>query len=298
MMARYTGLFSNKAVLKACGLTRQGLAKARKARGAVSYMEQRTVEVVKLARQQAPRMGSRPIFYTYGVDFTGVNRFEKTVAKLGLTVAVKKKKKIQTTHGLRQPADANLINGLLLDAPRQVIVGDITYFWGRGRLYYIFTLKDAYSGLILGLTASSNLRAENAVKTLKKAFKLGGKHSFKGTVHHSDAGSQYKGNAYKKLLRDNNMPMSIADNCIQNGIAEQFNGLVKNDYLAFRDIANVGQLNRELGKLQHFLNNKRTVKGLGNRTPAAFELAMAALPAEKRMKKILYDFNGTEGKPP
>jgi putative transposase len=295
MMHKYPDKFAKAAVLDVCGLSRQGFAKALRAKTAVTALDLRVAAVVNTARHDAPRIGARPMFHTYKVGFTGINRFEQTVAKLGLGVAIKKKRRIQTTNGIHEPGDVNLINGLELDRPRQVIAGDITYFTGRGRPYYIFTLKDAYSGLVLGLTGSNNLRAENAVKTLKKALGFGGA---AGAIHHSDAGSQYKSNGYKKLLRASGMAMSIADNCLENGMAEQFNGLIKNDYLVFRDIANVRELNRELKRLQYFLNNKRTVRGLGDLTPAAFERYCATLPPEHRMKKKLHDFTGGKHKPP
>jgi putative transposase len=271
------------------------LAKALQAKTAVTALDLRVAAVVNTARQQAPRIGARPMFHTYKVDFAGINRFEQTVARLGLGVIVRRKRRIQTTDGVYEPEDVNLINGLELNRPRQVIAGDITYFTSRGRLYYIFTLKDAYSGLILGLTGSNNLRAENAIKTLKKALRFGGT---AGAIHHSDAGSQYKSNDYKKLLQASGMIMSIADNCLENGMAEQFNGLIKNDYLMFRDIDTVRKLNRELKRLQYFLNNKRTVQGLGFLTPAAFEQFTAALPVEQRMIKKLHDFTSSKLKPP
>jgi putative transposase len=295
MTQKYPDRFSKAAVLRVCGISRQGLAKALRAKTAVTALDLRVAAVVGTARREAPRMGARPMFHTYGVGFVGINRFEQAVARLGLGVAIRKKKRVRTTDGIRGPEDLNLIKGLELNGPRQVIAGDITYFASKGRPYYIFTLKDAYSGLILGLTGSDNLRAENAVRTLKKALGLGG---LAGAVHHSDAGSQYKSNAYKKLLLANNMAMSIADNCLENGMAEQFNGLIKNDYLMFRDIGNVRQLNRELKRLQCFLNNKRTVRGLGDLAPAAFERYWATLPPERRMKKKQHDFASGKPDPP
>jgi transposase InsO family protein len=298
IMQKYPDRFSKTAVLAVGGLSRQGLVKALRAKTEKEGLDLQVATVVNTARQEAPRIGARSMFHTYKVEFTGVNCFEQTVARLGLGVPVRKKRKIQTTCGIHEPEDVNLTNGLVLNRPRQVIAADITYFTAKGRLYYIFTLKDAYSGLILGLTGSNNMRAENAIKTLKAAFRLGSAASFEDCIHHSDAGGQYKSNGYKKLLHDNNIKVSIADNCLENGMAEQLNGLIKNDYLMFKSISNVGQLNRELRKLQCFLNNKRTIECLGYLTPAAFEQLNSALPPDKRMKKKLYDFTTKTNKPP
>jgi putative transposase len=298
MMQKYPDRFSKAAVLDFGGLSRQGLAKALQAKTVKSGLDLQVAAVINTARQDAPRIGARPIFHTYNIQFMGINRFEQAVARLGLGVAVRKKRRLQTTCGIHEPQDVNLTNGLVLNRPRQVIAADITYFTTKGRLYYIFTLKDAYSGLILGLTGSNNMRAENATKTLKTALRMGGAAAFEACIHHSDAGGQYKSNSYKKLLHDNNMKMSIADNCLENGMAEQLNGLIKNDYLMFRSINNVRQLNRELRRLQCFLNNKRTIECLGHLTPAAFEQLTISLPPDRRMKKKLYDFTDNKDKPP
>lgn len=297
-MEKQAGQFNQSDILGHSGLSRQGFHKARRSKAVLCVLEERITAIVHKARREAPRIGARSMFYSYAVDFMGVNRFEQEISRLGLGVSIRKRKKIQTTDGVYEAQDINLIHGLELYRPRQVIASDITYFVSRGRLYYIFTLKDAYSGLILGLTGSDNMRAENAVRTLRMGLKFGHSSDFRGTIHHSDAGSQYKSKSYKSLLKDNEMLMSIAENCLENGMAEQLNGLIKNDYLAFRNINNTRHLNKELRLLQGFLNNKRTVKGLGNLTPAAFEQLTLSLPPEQRMKKLLYDFRQSKVKPP
>lgn len=75
-----------------------------------------------------------------------------------------------------------------------------------------------------------NMYAVNALKLLTELSKLRGDNIF-GCIHHTDGGSQYKAHIYKKMLNKLKMKQSIAENCLQNGMAEQLNGLIKNGYL-------------------------------------------------------------------
>lgn len=290
MLNKYHNQFSNQEILDLVGISRQGFFKDHQRQQSVQHLINQVEQAVTEARKQSKRMGARALFYTYGVNFTGVNKFEKIVSDLGLGVAKRTKKRIITTDGVHEEKDVNLINGLCLTHCRQAIAGDITYFWSRGGLFYIFTLKDLYSGLILGLTGSKSLHAENAIITLREALSNKTHPWLKGTIHHTDAGSQYKSTAYKNLLAKKKLRMSIADNCLENGAAEQFNGLLKNDYLCFERIENVGQLNKELQHVKKFLNEVRKVKQLGFKSPVEFESAMMNLAPDQRKKKQLHDF--------
>ena len=53
----------------------------------------------------------------------------------------------------------------------------------------------------------------------------------RGCILHSDNGSQYDSTAYKKMLSDEGIQISRAENCLENGSAENLNSIVKNMYL-------------------------------------------------------------------
>lgn len=230
-------------------------------------------------------MGARVMFYHLGITEIGVNKFENILSKNNLSVIIKKKR-IITTNGVYDQADKNLINGLILNNINQVISGDITYVILKTKTYYIFTLKDMYSKRVLGLWGSENMLAINAVKTLKQALKIR-RDDIKDCIHHSDAGSQYKSNIYKSELKKNNLKMSIAENCLQNGMAEQLNGVLKNDYLG-TEIKSINDLNKKLNQIKELINNERPVEALGYRTPIEFE-EWIKKQIEKPIIK-LYDF--------
>lgn len=138
------------------------------------------------------------------------------------------------------------------------------------------------------LLGTDNMQAINALKLLKEVVKFRGKDIY-NCIHHSDAGSQYKAKIYKDYLKTNNMSMSIAENCLQNGMAEQLNGLLKNGYIT-EEIKNVKHLNTVLKKIVKTLNDETPVKALGYKTPKEFENELKTLKEEERIKIQLYDF--------
>jgi transposase InsO family protein len=228
------------------------------------------------------------MFYKLKIDSVGINKFEMIVSQNQLGVKLKRKR-IITTHGVYEDSDVNLINGLELTGINQVISGDITYLKQGVKTYYIYTLKDMYSKRIVGLYGSDNLRAASALEPLKQTIKLRGK-SIANCIHHSDAGSQYKANIYKNKLKQNKMRMSIAENCLENGMAEQLNGLIKNNYI-HTNFKNLNELNKMLKKIKSILNEEIPVKALKYKTPLQFEEELKTIRMDKRMKIKLYDFN-------
>ena len=230
-------------------------------------------------------MGARVLYHRLNIQKLGINKFERIVSSSGLSVVIRKRR-IVTTTGIYEKSDQNLINGLMLNNINQVIAGDITYLILRDKTYYIFTLKDMYSKRIVGLYASEYMLAVNAIITLKQVLKLRG-NGIRHCIHHSDAGSQYKSIRYKKLLKSNQMLMSIANNCLENGMSEQLNGILKNDYI-IKDVKNVNQLNTHLNEIKRLINEERPVKDLNYKTPVAFENWITTLDHKPEIQ--LYNF--------
>ena len=235
-------------------------------------------------------MGSRAMYHQLKIDNIGINKFEKIVSKYGLTIQ-QKRKRIITTDGFYEKGDTNLINGLTLNHINQVIAGDITYLILKDKTYYIFTLKDMYSKRIIGLYGSDTMMATNAIITLKQAIKLRGR-GINNCIHHSDAGSQYKSKAYKNILIKNQIKMSIAENCLQNGMSEQLNGVLKNDYI-IKDIKHVDDLNKQLKEIKRLINEEKPVKELNYKTPVEFEKWLDITNDPPKIK--LYDFTNKMG---
>jgi putative transposase len=281
------GKYKKSDFYNATGFYRQLIYKKRMLKLVKDTIETEVVDSVLKVRKRFKRLGGRRIFYKFTISIVGINKFEKIISANGLGVKIRKKH-IKTTHGLYEESDKNLINGLHLNDINQVVAGDITYLILKNKTFYIYTLKDMYSKRIIGLHGSDNLFADNAIVTLNQALSLRGK-SIGNCIHHTDAGSQYKSNAYKTLLQNHKLRQSIAENCLQNGMAEQLNGTIKNDYLPEK-ISSVSELNRVLKKVKKDLNEEIPVKELGYRTPVQFENDIKLIPKERRRILKLYDF--------
>ena len=260
-----------------------------------STVENAIIRHVIQWRKHHPRMGSRQMYFSLvnqGIDLeVGINKFERIVSKHHLGVGTAKRFRPQTSDGKGKGTYRNLTNGLIINNMNQLIVGDITYFDIQGEWFYIFTLKDVYSQFLLSLTAANTLEEHHAITALQECQDLRGAETLKGCIHHSDNGSQYNGNTYKKRLFQLEMEISRADNCQQNGSAEQLNHIVKNMYLNHWAIRSLRELKEACKEMQYLNNHQRVIQQLGQRTPVHFEKHVRTLTANLRPKKQMYDFD-------
>lgn len=273
------------------GITRQSLYNSKIINKSISKLENDIIFKVEKFRSRHPKMGSRSLYSALNISEIGVTKFEQLISKRGLTVA-KRKKRIVTTDSKGSMAFPNLINGLILNNINQLIVADITYYKIEGQDLYIFTLKDVYSQRVLSLQGCDNMRAINAINTIKDFIKARGKGPFPGLIHHSDNGKQYDADIFKSMILKLGMVISRARNSLENGSSESLNNIVKNQYLFDRkSITSLKKLRTELDKLKWKLNNEKPIKSLGYMTVIEFENHIINLPKEKRPTKKLYDFN-------
>lgn len=285
-----TSVMTRQQVYQAASITRQGYFKALERLYDRQAADQAVLRQVVSFRNQQTKIGSRVMYHILKIDTMGINRFERLVSANQLGVQIKRKH-IRTTYAEPENQDVNHIHGFILCNINQVIVGDITYYYNlEGELYYIFSLKDAYSKRIVGIDAFQNMYAEHALAVLEQVITFRGKDSLQGTIHHTDAGGQYKSNLYKARLKDCQMTQSISDNCLENGIAEQLNYIIKDQQLDMYTVRSLSQLKRILKEVQHFLNHVRPIKQLQYKTPHEFEQWIQTLDLKDRPTQTLYDF--------
>jgi transposase InsO family protein len=282
------GNYSKEAFYKAIGLTRQFLYKRKKRKAQIEKKSTPILILAKKKREKFKHMGSRRMFYNLNIQEIGINKFEKLMSENNLKVTIKKRR-IITTQGYYEECDVNMINGKELNEINQVIAGDITYYKTHNKTFYICTLKDMYSKRIVGLYGSDNMMATTIIKALRQAIKLRGK-GIHGCIHHSDAGTQYKSNIYTDLIKIHHIVPSIAENCLQNGMAEQLNGALKNDYMP-SNIRSVKELNKFLTQIKKTINEEIPVSILGYMTPVQYEEYLKSTPLADHKILKLYDFN-------
>jgi len=288
--------YSMESVYRELGLSRQALYQQWSRDESRKTQYEYVISIVMEWRVKHPRMGSRQLYYSIrnigGIDLDmGVNKFEQLMSASGLTIKPKRKRIVKTSDGKGKGSHLNLTNGLVLDNINQLIVGDITYYDIDNKWGYIFTLKDIYSQRILGLVPSLSLEASMALQCLDQAITARKGTDLKGCIHHSDNGSQYESNIYKKRLADKGIRISRAENCLENGSAENLNSIVKNMYLTPWGINTFKDLQQACKELMYINNHQRAIEQLDHLSPIQFERLIAKLHPNERPKKVLYDFN-------
>ncbi len=290
MRNRHQNHIRNETTYQVAGISRQGYFKQKHRQEKEMVTDQKLKNSVAEVRKKHPRMGSRSIHYHGTITEMGVTKFEQWMSMNALTIAVRRKRIVTTRSGPGKTYP-NLIQGLTLTNINQLVAGDITYYQTKDKTYYIFTLKDLYSKRIVGITGSDNMSADNSIATLKQLFALRKGASLEEMIHHTDAGGQYKATAYLALQHQRGIQTSMAENCLQNGAAEQLNDVLKNHYLFDKEINNVRQLQKHLVKIVRLINEEKPVAELGYMTPVAFESHIKNHPDEPRPQVVMYNFN-------
>lgn len=287
--ARHKDRFSKEALYGFLGISRQGAYQKKKRRDYRTNQETEVIEQVHKIRLKHRHMGSRVMYYRLKDPPMGINSVEQLLSRKNLTVKKKRKRKWATdSRGSKR--FANLVNGLIISDINQVVVSDLFYFFVRGCRYYVFGLRDLYSHCVMGLWGDTSKRSDSAMVCLKQMENLRGAQALSGLIHHSDAGSEYRSSLYIDWLVRRKIRISEAKKCLENGHAEQFNGMVRNDYLINYSIGNVRDLQKALLDIRMLINTEKPVKSLGYKTPFEFEQDLRNTPLDQREKIELYDF--------
>ncbi len=272
------------------GVTRQSLSQALRRHQAQEVILTLCIKLVVEIRRDHPRMGLRKIHGMLQVPGMGRDRFIATMCEQGLQLSPHRST-MRTTHSQRILREPNLCKGLILNDIHQLWVTDITYFRLPEHFVYIVTILEVYTRLILAAVASQTLRAEANVAALRQALRrTTTQREGKQTIHHSDYGVQYIAREYRALLDDHHFRISMCEEAWENPYAERVQGIMKNEYLAYRSIRTFPGLQRELSRTVRLYNTERPHGELpGRMSPVAFARWIASMPEAERPVMILDD---------
>jgi transposase InsO family protein len=168
---------------------------------------------------------------------------------------------------------------LLLDGrnaprrPREVLVGDITYLPLRsGKWSYLASWQDKFSKRVVGWAVAERMTEELVISAFAKAVSGGGVE--RGTVIHTDQGSQYVSTRFRALLQANGClhSMSRRGNCYDNAMAESFFSRYKAELLEGGVFEDVSQARSETFiYIEGYYNRVRRHSALGYKSPEDFE---------------------------
>jgi transposase InsO family protein len=217
----------------------------------------------------------------------GVNKFERLMSEYGLTLAPYKSRLITTQSCARSRSYCDLSKGLVINGINQFVVGDLTYLIFSDWVYYLFLLTDVYSARIVGWKLGRRMRAVEAHEALIQWVELRQAANIRGCVHHTDGGSQYFSNLYLETMENQGLRISVANDCVDNGFAEQRNGLIKQHFVpTVRDLR-PESLSKEMEGIMYFYNHERKQEALGWLSPVEFEQQWVGHPTPPQM--TIYD---------
>lgn len=273
-------------------ITRQGYFKNRSYYYTQLQMTADLGNQIELYRKDCDRRaGLRSLYYNLDVKSQydiGVNKFERLMSDAGYALRPLKVRVITTQSCPISRKYQNLTKGLVINGINQLIVGDITYILLGIKPYYLFLYTDVFSCRIVGWHLDERMRTTEGLKAMKMLIALRGMINLKGCIHHTDGGGQYFAKKALELLEDTvRLRMSVAQTCLENGFAEQRNGLLKNHFLPLVTSLKLSKMRKQFEQFIELYNNERKQKNLGWKSPVELEKWLTQV--EEKPKMILYD---------
>jgi len=281
--------YSLNALYKVVGISKQAVHKHRKQCSSFESDVENLLIQADTLRLEHGGCGIRKMYDSLQPEFIGRDKFEKLMMEKGYRV--KRPKNYTKTTIPAHYKYPNLIEGSIVNQVNQVWQSDLTYILVNGQFYYIVFIIDVFSRRIVGYQASDHMRSEANVIALRKALKLRSTDDMTNLIHHSDRGSQYVSKAYTSILNKREIAISMGLKATDNAYAERLNGIIKNEYLKYKEMGSLKDLKRELKKAVNHYNKKRIHKNLGKLNPVAYEQKMVNLSDQKRPMVTIY----TEG---
>jgi transposase InsO family protein len=196
-------------------------------------------------------------------------RVRRVMRLYHLTVPTRPKQFKKASKGLK-PAPLNLLKdhkiiaadgskilvaALVASYPHHIWAEDFTYFWFNGRFYYLATVIDLYSRVIVGWALGTRHVTELMVEALMDAVI----HYQSAAVLHNDRGSEYLSRKYLLLCASLEITpsASAAGKPWENGFQESFYGKFKLELGDIKRFTNDGELLEAIALQLHYYNTQR-----------------------------------------
>ena len=235
-------------------------------------------EIKKIFQESRGTYGSPRI--TRELRDSGVVVNKKTVAEImkenGIRAKQKRKFKATTDSNHNLPVSKNrLKRNFKTKKPNQVWVSDITYVrTGEGWLY-LSAFIDLFSRKVVGWSMSERMTANLAVDAFRMALFRQKRQAPK--IVHSDQGSQYASEAFRKELKAHGTKQSMSrkGDCFDNAVAESFFGTLKSELVYHERFRTREEARTSIfDYIETFYNRRRLHSYLNYLSPEEFEKSM------------------------
>ena len=191
---------------------------------------------------------------------------EKTVLRImqkyNLLSKIRRPRGFFTSNPYRYVSYGNLLQrDFHAERPNEKWVTDISYIHTKQGRLYLSVIKDLYDRSIVAYEMASYLDNRIVLRTVEKAkYKLR-----KGTILHSDQGSQYGSNEYAALSNKYKFSpsMSRPGTPLDNASAESFFSALKAECIYLHTICTPKQAKELIKRYIHFYNYERIHSAFG-----------------------------------
>ena len=209
----------------------------------------------------------------------GVSVGRKRVARLmrehGLSGSRPRRFKRTTNSAHDRPLAANVVaREFSPPAPNQVWAADITYVRTWSGWVYLAVVLDLHSRRVVGWSVADHMRTDLVLNALTTACEL--RQPRPGLVVHSDRGSQYASNAYRKALEERGFvcSMSRKGDCWDNAVVESFFGTLKQELIYRHPWPTPNAVANAIADyIERFYNSRRRHSTLEYVSPLEYEMA-------------------------
>ena len=197
----------------------------------------------------------------------------------GVRARYRKKYKVTTNSNHKKPVFKNVLEReFTVEKPDLVYVSDITYIWTQEGWLYLAVFIDLFSRRVVGWSMGSRMKSRLVTDALRMA--LWRRRPEAGLIVHSDRGSQYASNAYRRLLKTNDFvgSMSRKGDCWDNAVAESFFASLKKERVQWKHYQTRAEAQQDiLDYIVMFYNSQRLHSTLDYISPNDYESARAEL---------------------
>jgi len=268
------------------GVSRSGFYRWQKRKNLVSFVRKQNVcEAIKKSFSESNGTYGSPRVWDDLKD-QGLQVSENTVAKymveLGLDARLRKKFRVQTTDSNHSSPIATRLfkvedEHTMPEGPGEVLAGDITYLrLGQG-FVYLAVVIDIYTREVVGWSMHRSLHTQLVLDALSAAMKKVGPDA--EVIFHSDRGSQYASEAYRKFCSEKpiDLSMSRRGNCYDNSYVESWFASLKKEWLYRNKYSSEQELRALIfDYIEVWYNRRRKHSALDYMSPVQFKEVHAA----------------------
>ena len=223
------------------------------------------------ARYGSPRMHAELV--DRGHDCC-VNTVARVMRGAGIAAKTKRKFRQTTDSDHPHPVAPNVLDRQFgPPGPNAAWVADVTYVPTREGWLYLAVVVGLFSRLVVGWSMAATMTSRLVVDALEAAVARRPERP-SGLVAHSDRGSQYASEHYRRRLEQERITCSMSrrGNCWDNAPMESFFASLKKELVHGEDYATRGEARSSIFEyIKAFDNRVRRHSSLGYVAPAEFE---------------------------